>query len=116
MDNLIELGLLGVLLVVLYVKDTIFSNLINNKVGKIALLSILFYFTKYVSITSGMIIALITIILITNHKYDVGFFNEHTDLDNDADNTVRHHYTLRDMENIINHTREINTLNASAEF
>jgi len=84
MNNLIELGLLSILLVVLYVKDTMFSNLINNKLGKILLLSILFYFTKYISLTSGMIIALITIILITNHKYDVGFFNEHNDLNDDA--------------------------------
>lgn len=116
MQNNIEIGLLALLLIILYVRDTVLNKLVNNKIGKILLLFILFYITKRFGITSGLIATAIALVLFIQEKNNINIFNAPDKLNNVPDNTVRHHYTVRDMENILNHTSEVNTLNASSEY
>ena len=64
MKNYVNIGLLALLLVVIS-KIHFLNHLVDNMVGKILMVGILYYVTKNMGITSGIILAVIFITLMS---------------------------------------------------
>ena len=69
MNNYIELTLLGILVVLIYKKPEYLKNVHSNKIYIILLIFLNAYISKKFGITSGIIMALITIVLLDNNEY-----------------------------------------------
>ena len=85
MKNYIELTLLGILVVLIYKKPEYLKNVHSNKIYIILLIFLNGYISKKFGITSGIIMALITIVLLDNNEYftDIskeGFSNHKVDV------------------------------------
>ena len=72
MTQYIEFVLLGILLVLVYQKPNFLENIVNNKLSIILLLLLNGYIAKTYGITSGIIMAVIIIVLLENKE---GFYN-----------------------------------------
>ena len=118
MKKYVNIGLLALLLVVTYQRNTFLNHLVDNMVGKILMSGILYYVTKNMGITSGIILAVVFITLMAQ-SHD-GFDN-FTDLEEDKKKVIkgnindRHHLTITDLEKVMRHRSEVNTLNSSQE-
>ena len=117
MKNYVNIGLLALLLVVTYQRNTFLNHLVDNMVGKILMVGILYYVTKNMGITSGIILAVIFITLMSQTHEG---FDNYTDLEEDkkvikGNMNDRHHLTITDLEKIMRHRSEVNTMNSSQE-
>ena len=118
MKNYVNIGLLALLLVVTYQRNTFLNHLVDNMVGKILMSGIVYYVTQKMGITSGIIL---TVIFITLMSQSHEGFDNYTDLEEDKKRVLkgnmndRHHLTITDLEKIMRHRSEVNTLNSSQE-
>jgi hypothetical protein len=69
MNNYFEISLLAILLVLIYKKPIFLQNIEKNRINILILLFLNAYITKIKGIVSGIIFALITVILLDSKEY-----------------------------------------------
>tara|TARA_Y100000389_G_scaffold37737_1_gene32045 strand:+ start:2520 stop:2882 length:363 start_codon:yes stop_codon:yes gene_type:complete len=120
MKNMLNIGLLALLLVVTYQQNTFLNNLVDNMVGKSIMLGLLYFVVTKYGQTSGVLTALIFLVLMVQKSEGFGC-EGFTDLEEDKKRVVkgnmnhRQHLTITDLENVMRHRSEVNTMNSSAE-